>query len=79
MKAQKLIEKLRAEKVQDILDNAHEDAVYYVDEWTDNFGGVHGYCTDKMIVGIHNPHTHCKLSELREAMETLSFLRWVCF
>ena len=69
MKSKKLIEKLGTEKVQDILDNAHEDAIYYVDEWTDNFGGIHGYCTDKCIVGIHNSHKHYKLDELRKAIK----------
>lgn len=66
MNCKSLIEKLGITKVQDILDDAHADAVYYVDEWTDNFGGVHGFYTDKVIVGIHNIHTHYKLSELRE-------------
>lgn len=68
MKAQKLIDRLGVERVQDILNKAHEEAVYYVDEWTDNFGGIHGYCTDKLVVGIHNPHTHYKLTELQKAI-----------
>jgi len=67
MKEQLLIEKLGAEKVQDILSNAHDDAVYYVDEWNEHFK-VHGYCTDKCIIGVHNPHTHYKLSTLRNAL-----------
>ncbi len=67
MKEQLLIEKLGIEKVQDILSNAHDDAVYYVDEWNEHFK-VNGYCTDKMIIGVHNPHTHYKLSALRSAL-----------
>jgi len=67
MKEQLLIEKLGAEKVQNILSNAHDDAVYYVDEWNEHFK-VHGYCTDKCIIGVHNPHTHYKLSALRNAL-----------
>lgn len=67
MKEQLLIEKLGIEKVQDILNNAHDDAVYYVDEWNEHFK-VHGYCTDKCIIGVHNAHTHYKLSALRNAL-----------
>ena len=64
MKHKKLIERLGAEKIQDILDNAHQDAVYYVDEWNEHFK-VHGYCTDKCIIGVHNPQTHYRLETLK--------------
>ncbi len=67
MKAQKLIEKLGKAKISDILKEAHPDAVYYVDEWNEHFK-VHGYCADKCIVGINNPHTHYKLTDLQEAL-----------
>lgn len=67
MKAQKLIEKLGKDKVLDILKEAHSEAIYYVDEWNDHFK-VQGFCADKCIVGVHNPHTHYKLSDLHEAL-----------
>lgn len=68
--AQAFLVKHGTAKVQDILDNAHAEAVYYVDEWTDSFGGIHGYCTDKFIVGIHNNSTHYKLSDLKSVSNT---------
>lgn len=55
--------------IQEILNNANDDAVYYVDEWTNSFGGIHGYCTDKFIVGVHNRSTHYKLSDLKHCIE----------
>lgn len=67
MKAKKLIEKLGGKKVAKILKNAHQDAVYYVDEWNEHFK-AHGFYTDKCIVGVHNPHSHYKLSVLKQAL-----------
>jgi len=66
MNVLKLAEKVDLDKIKDIVANAHDEAVYYVDEWTDSFGGIHGYCTDKFFVGHDNPHTHYLLSELKE-------------
>lgn len=64
MKHKKLVERLSVEKIQDILDSAHGDAIYYVDEWNEHFN-VHGYCTDKCIIGVHNPRTHYRLETLK--------------
>lgn len=64
--ARKFLNKTGHAGVIRILNAAHKEALYYVDEWTDNFGGVHGYCTDKFVVGVHNKHTHYKLSDLRK-------------
>ncbi len=50
-----------------ILESAHQEAVYFVDEWNEHFK-VHGFYTDKCIVGVHNPHSHYKLSELKQAL-----------
>jgi hypothetical protein len=66
--AQAFLSEHGKEKVQDILNNAHNDAVYYVNEWTDSFGGTHGYCTDKFIVGLHNKNTHYKLDDLKSCI-----------
>lgn len=63
--AKRLLEIKGRPAIQAILDNAHDEAAYYVDEWTNNFGGIHGYCTDKFIVGVHNKSTHYKLSDLK--------------
>lgn len=71
MKYKKFINRLGLDKIQDILNNAHTEAVYYVDEWTNKFGGIHGFCTDKMIVGVHNPHTHYKLKDLRLTLDSI--------
>jgi len=62
----KFAEKIGLGKIKDIVANAHEEAVYYVDEWTDSFGGIHGYCTDKFFVGQDNPNTHYRLSDLKQ-------------
>ncbi len=67
-KSQKLIERLGVKKIRDILRDAHTGAVYFVDEWNDHFK-VHGFYSDKCIVGVHNPHTHYKLVDLREAFK----------
>ncbi|HAM65275.1 MAG TPA: hypothetical protein DCP65_05440 [Acinetobacter nosocomialis] len=67
MKVQKLIEKLGRDKVLNILKEAHPEAIYFVDEWNEHFK-VHGFYTDKCIVGVHNPHSHYKLSELKQAL-----------
>ena len=66
MNVLKLAEKVGLDKIKDIVANAHDEAVYYVDEWTDSFGGIHGYCTDKFFVGHDDPYTHYRLSELKE-------------
>ncbi|WP_353174133.1 hypothetical protein [Acinetobacter rudis] len=71
-KAKRLIKKLGVDKVREIVDKAHHDAHYYVDAWTENFGGVHGFYTDKCIVGVHNQHTHYKLSELKGALANVN-------
>ncbi|HHP4696214.1 TPA: hypothetical protein ACSBZO_003741 [Acinetobacter baumannii] len=67
MKAKKLLEKLGAKGIKKILESAHQEAVYFVDEWNEHFK-VHGFYTDKCIVGVHNPHSHYKLSELKQAL-----------
>ncbi len=67
MKAKKLLEKLGVKGITKILENAHQEAVYYVDEWSEHFQ-AHGFYTDKCIVGIHNPHSHYKLSDLKQAL-----------
>lgn len=64
MKHKKLVERLGVDKIQDILNNAHDDAVYYVDEWSEHFK-VHGYCTDKCIIGVHNTQIHYRLETLK--------------
>ncbi|WP_180176674.1 MULTISPECIES: hypothetical protein [unclassified Acinetobacter] len=66
MNVSKFAEKVGLEKIKDIVANAHEEAIYYVDEWTDSFGGIHGYCTDKFFVGHSNPNTYYRLNDLRE-------------
>lgn len=67
MKAQKLIKRLGIKKISEILKEAHPKAVYYVDEWNDQFR-THGFYADKCIVGVHNPHSHYKLSDLETAL-----------
>ncbi|RIX01103.1 hypothetical protein D3X38_08525 [Acinetobacter baumannii] len=67
MKAKKLLEKLGAKRITKILENAHQEAVYFVDEWNEHFK-AHGFYTDKCIVGVHNPHSHYKLSVLKQAL-----------
>lgn len=71
-KAKRLNKKLGVDKVREIVDKAHPDAHYYIDTWANNFGGVHGFYADKFIVGIHNHHTHYKLSELKEALTNVN-------
>lgn len=67
--AQEFLIKHGIGKVTDIIKNAHHEAVYYVDEWTNNFGGIHGYYTDRFIVGIHNRKTHFKLDDFRKLIK----------
>ena len=76
MNVLKLVKKLGLEKIKEIVITAHDDAVYYVDEWTDSFGGIHGYCTDKFFVGHNNPHTHYRLSNLKEFIEQHEQTSW---
>ena len=76
MNVLKLVNKLGLEKIKEIVITAHDDAVYYVDEWTDSFGGIHGYCTDKFFVGHNNPHTHYRLSNLKEFIEQHEQTSW---
>jgi hypothetical protein len=66
-----LIEKIGVEAAQWQIDNRHPEAVYYVDEWTDSFGGLHGYTSDKFYVGRDNPHNYYRLDDLEEALKWL--------
>lgn len=67
MKHKKFFDRLGVEAITDIIENAHQDAVYYVDEWNEHFK-AHGYCTDKCIIGLHNPHTHYRLDRLQSIL-----------
>lgn len=51
--------------IQGIVDQAHPDAVYYVNEQS-RVTGKMGFYTDKLIVGVHNLHTHFKLDDLHK-------------
>ena len=66
MNVLKLADKVGLDKIKDIVANAHDDAVYYVDEWTDSFGGIHGYYTNKFFVGHDNYNTYYRLINFKE-------------
>lgn len=68
MKHKKLLDRLGLEKVKDILKNAHDDAVYYVDEWSEVFN-IHGFYTDKCIIGVHNVSNHYRLECLQKMIK----------
>lgn len=68
MKHKDFIDKVGYEKVQEILEVAPKDAKYYVDEYN-QFFGVHGYYTDKCVIGLHNVHKHYLLYILRTYLE----------
>lgn len=48
-----------------ILNVAPKDAVYYVDEHSEHTN-TQGFYADKFVVGVHNKHTHYKLSDLKK-------------
>lgn len=55
------------------IQNAHQDAKYYCDEWNNHFQ-THGYHTDSYHIGIHNAHNYYPLSAINEAIESVKFI-----
>ena len=71
-KIEQFIEKVGNSAAWGIIHNAHPDAVYHCTEWNEHFK-CNGYETNKFIVGIHNPKTHFKLSDLKEKLQAKGY------
>ncbi|WP_417212073.1 hypothetical protein [Acinetobacter venetianus] len=57
--------------VQKIIDDVPcEEAKWYVNEIS-SINGKNGYYADNFIVGIHNPHTHFKIEDLKAYLADL--------
>lgn len=60
-----------AAAVQQIIDNVPcDEALWYVHEHS-HVTGKTGFYADKFYVGIHNPHTHYKIEDLKAALAEL--------
>lgn len=70
-KPEALVEMIGAQEVLNILADVHEDAVYYVHKWTNNFGGRLGYCTDKFFLELDDGRYFFRLDKLRRHMNEI--------
>lgn len=74
MKAIDFIKEYSIEKAREVVEGAPDGATYYVNEKSKIVVGLHGFYADGFCVGIHNPHTHIKISALKRLVESVDII-----
>jgi len=54
------------ERIIKCIDGVPGEAKWYVDKWTDSFGGIHGYCADKMFIGHDDQSLYYKIETIKK-------------
>ncbi|HFF2858391.1 TPA: hypothetical protein ACGCCS_000753 [Acinetobacter baumannii] len=77
MKPEQFIREYGLDKAREVVEGAPDGATYYVNEKSKIVVGLHGFYADGFCVGIHNPHTHIKISDLKRLVESVELVE-VC-
>ncbi|WP_407495097.1 hypothetical protein [Acinetobacter baumannii] len=74
MKPEQFIREYGVEKAREVVEDAPDGATYYVNEKSKIVVGLHGFYADGFCVGIHNPHTHIKISDLKRLVDSVDLV-----
>ena len=76
MNAIQFIKENGVDKAREVVEGAPDGATYYVNEKSKIVVGLHGFYADGFCVGIHNPHTHIKISELKRLVKSIDLVEF---
>ncbi|MEW7834306.1 hypothetical protein AB2R53_12270 [Acinetobacter baumannii] len=74
MKPEQFIREFGLKKAREVVEGAPDGATYYVNEKSKIVVGLHGFYADGFCVGIHNPHTHIKISDLKRLVDSVDLV-----